>query len=311
VEGNTGTVTTTLTVAASVVSSQPMTVAYATANATATAGSDYTAASGTLTFLPGVVSQVITLTITGDAIAEGSETFVVNLSAPSNATILDGQGVVTITDDDGATTAGLVAAFGFNENTGTTSADASGNGHVAAISGAAWTTAGHNGNALTFDGVNDLVTVADSASLDVTRVTLMAWVRPTALGDWKTAIMKETTNGLAYALYAEDNVSRPAAYVNTGSVDREAKGTAALATNTWAHLAMTFDGTNLRVYVNGALVRTAAFTGNIVTSNSPLRIGGNSIWTEFFAGQIDDVRVYNRALTLAEIQGGMNTPVTP
>lgn len=288
-----------------------MSVNFATANATATAGTDYTAASGTVTFLPGVVSQVVTLQVLGDTAVEGNETFVVNLTSPVNATILDNQGVVTITDDDNTAIPGLVAAYGFNENTGTTTADASGNGHTGTIAGATWTTAGRNGNALSFNGTTSMVSVADTALLDVTRVTLMAWVRPSALGNWNTAIMKETTNGLAYALYAEDNVSRPAAYINVGANDRSSNGTAALVTNTWAHLAMTFDGTAIRVYVNGVLVRTTNVSGSLITSNSPLRIGGNSIWGEFFAGVIDDVRVYNRALTLAEVQTSMNTGVTP
>jgi hypothetical protein len=311
-EGNTGSANVNLTVAASAASTQAMTVAFATADGTATAGADYVAASGTLTFSPGVVSQTITISVTGDATTEPDETVLVNLSSPVNATVLDGQGVLTITNDDGAPTAGLVAAYGFNENTGTTTADGSGNNLTGTIAGATWTTAGKNGNALSFDGANDMVSVADNAVLDATRVTLMAWVRPTTLGNWRTAILKESTNGLAYALYAEDNVSRPAAYVNLGANDREAKGTAKLAVDTWTHIAMTFDGAALRVYVNGALVRTQNFSGNIITTNSPLRIGGNAIWNdEFFAGQIDDVRVYNRALSLAEVQTGMNTPVTP
>ncbi len=311
-EGNTGTANVNLSVTASAPSTQTMTVAFATANGTATAGSDYVAASGTLTFSPGVVSQTITISVTGDATTEPNETVLLNLSSPVNATVLDGQSVLTITNDDGAPTAGLVAAYGFNENTGTTTADGSGNNLTGTIAGATWTTAGKNGNALTFDGVNDMVSVADNAVLDATRVTLMAWVRPTALGNWRTAILKESTNGLAYALYAEDNVSRPAAYVNLGANDREAKGTAKLVVDTWTHIAMTFDGAALRVYVNGALVRTQNFSGNIITTNAPLRIGGNAVWNdEFFAGQIDDVRVYNRALSLDDIQSSMNTPVTP
>jgi hypothetical protein len=311
-EGNTGSANAIVTVTASAPSGQTMTVAFATANGTATAGSDYVAASGTLTFNPGVISQTITISVTGDATTESNETVLVNLTSPVNATVLDGQGVVTINNDDGAPTAGLVAAYGFNENAGTTTADASGNNLTGTIAGATWTTAGKNGNALSFDGLNDMVTIADNAALDVTRVTLMGWVRPTALNNWRTAILKESTNGLAYALYAEDNASRPAGYVNLGANDREAKGTTALPTNTWSHIAMTFDGTAMRVYQNGLLVRTVNFTGNIITTNNALRIGGNAIWNdEFFAGQIDDVRVYNRALSLAEIQAGMNTPVTP
>ena len=87
---------------------------------------------------------------------------------------------------------------------GTTAADQSGNGNTARSAAATWTTAGKYGNALTFDGVNDLVTVADANSLDLTTgMTLEAWVRPTALGnDWRTAILKEQPGDLSYALYA-------------------------------------------------------------------------------------------------------------
>jgi hypothetical protein len=310
VEGNSGSANANVTVTASAPSAQTMTVNFATANATATAGSDYTAATGTLTFAPGVLSQTIPIAIAGDTTSESTETFSVNLSAPVNATVLDGQGVVTISNDDGAPTAGLVAAYGFNENTGTTTADASGNNLTATISGATWTAAGKNGNALSFDGVNDMVSVNDNAGLDVNTVTLMAWVRPTTLTNWRTVLLKETTGGLAYALYANDDASRPSAWVNLNG-DRDASGTAPLDINTWTHLAMTYDSTAIRLYVNGVLVRTSNFTGTVATSNQPLRIGGNTIWTEFFAGQIDDVRVYNRALSLAELQLAMNTPVSP
>ena len=78
-----------------------MTVNYATANGTALAGSDYTAASGTLTFAPGQTSKTVTVNVTGDTVVEPNETFVVNLSAPTGATLFDGQGLGTILNDDG------------------------------------------------------------------------------------------------------------------------------------------------------------------------------------------------------------------
>jgi hypothetical protein len=99
-EGNTGTRAATFTATLSAASSQPVTVAYATANGTATAGSDYLAASGTLTFAPGETSKTITVLVKGDRLPEPNETFVVNLSSPTNATIADGQGVGTIVDDE-------------------------------------------------------------------------------------------------------------------------------------------------------------------------------------------------------------------
>ncbi len=99
-EGNTGTVAAQFTVTLSSASTQTITVAYATANGTATAGSDYQAASGTLTLAPGEASKTITVLVNGDRLAEPNETFSVNLSSPTNATIADGHGMGTILDDE-------------------------------------------------------------------------------------------------------------------------------------------------------------------------------------------------------------------
>ncbi len=99
-EGNRGTNRLVFTVTLSTASTQPVTVAYATGTGTATAGSDYQAASGTLTFAPGETSKTITVPVIGDRLPEPNETFSVNLSSPTNATIADGQGVGTILDDE-------------------------------------------------------------------------------------------------------------------------------------------------------------------------------------------------------------------
>jgi hypothetical protein len=92
--------TASFTVTLSAVSAQTITVAYNTSNGTATAGADYTGATGTLTFAPGTTAQTISVPITNDTTAELSETFNVNLLTPTNATIADNQGVGTITDND-------------------------------------------------------------------------------------------------------------------------------------------------------------------------------------------------------------------
>jgi hypothetical protein len=99
-EGNTGTVTATFTVTLSAASTETVTVDYATANGTATAGSDYQAASGVLTFAPGETSKTITVPVNGDRLGEPDETFFVNLNGATNATIADDQGVGTIVDDE-------------------------------------------------------------------------------------------------------------------------------------------------------------------------------------------------------------------
>ena len=205
--------------------------------------------------------------------------------------------------------AGLVAAYNFDEGTGTVAQDASGNGHTGTLAGAVWAAAGKNGGAASFDGVNDLITVADSALLDLTTgMTVEAWVRPTLVTNWRTVVMKERSGGLAYTLYSSQTAGRPSAWIRRTS-DTETTGPAALTANTWAHLAMTYDGAALRLYVNGTQASSRAVTGSITTTTSPLRIGGNAVWGEYYGGLIDDVRIYNRALTAAEIQTDMATPV--
>jgi Calx-beta domain/FG-GAP-like repeat len=99
-EGNTGTVAATFTVTLSAASTGAITVAYSTGNGTATAGGDYTAASGNVTIPAGQLSRTFTVVVKGDRLAEPNETFFVNLSSPTNASIADGRGVGTILDDE-------------------------------------------------------------------------------------------------------------------------------------------------------------------------------------------------------------------
>jgi hypothetical protein len=208
-----------------------------------------------------------------------------------------------------------VAAYGFDEATGTTATDASGRGNTGTIAGGAvrTTATAKYGGAITFDGVNDLVSVPDANSLDLTNaMTLEAWVRPTAIGNYRTVILKETAGNLVYALYASSafggsGVQRPSAWIFADGLGP----TTALPVNTWSHIATTYDRTNWRFYVNGVQVATRAYAPAIQTSTGALRIGGNNIWAEWFAGQIDEVRVYDRALAVAEVVADRDKPVNP
>ncbi|MFM8599018.1 MAG: Calx-beta domain-containing protein, partial [Mycobacterium sp.] len=107
-EGNSGSTTARFTVSLSKAATSTVTVGYATANGTATAGQDYTAASGTLSFTPGVISQQISVNVTGDTTVEPTETFTVTLTNPTGATFVSGAATAsatgTITNDDTATT---------------------------------------------------------------------------------------------------------------------------------------------------------------------------------------------------------------
>jgi hypothetical protein len=99
-EGNAGSVVCGLTVSLSAPSGRTITVNQATANRTATAGADYTAGGGGLTFTPGQVSKPVDVTVLGDTAVEGDEDFFVNLTGATNATVGDAQGVGTVLDDD-------------------------------------------------------------------------------------------------------------------------------------------------------------------------------------------------------------------
>jgi hypothetical protein len=205
-------------------------------------------------------------------------------------------------------TAGLVGAWSFNAGSGTTAADSSGNGGNGTISGPTWTS-GFFGGGLLFDGVNDLVSVNDSNPLDLTSgMTLEAWVRPTAAGSWRNVIMKEGTNGLAYALYSSNAMEAAEGFVNVPN-DRSAAAPTATPINSWTHLATTYDGSAVKVLVNGAVVGTFSAAGTITTGTGLLRFGGNAIWGEYFQGVLDEVRVYNRPLSEGEVRVDMSTPI--
>jgi glucose/arabinose dehydrogenase/chitodextrinase len=206
------------------------------------------------------------------------------------------------------TTSTLVAAYAFSEGAGATVLDASGLGNGGTISNSTWTSAGKFGNALLFNGVSSLVTIADSPSLRLaTGMTLEAWVNPVAVDrNWRDVIYKGNDNYYLEAM----STRKPPAPVGGGTFG-ETWGTAALAANTWTHIATTYDKAVLRIYVNGVQVGSRTRTGNIATSANPLQIGGDSLFGQYFRGTIDEVRVYNAALTAAQVQADMNAPIPP
>jgi uncharacterized protein (DUF1697 family) len=266
---------------------------------------------------------IFSVTVNGIAATGGTATGSATANWSQSITLSPGANTITVVAKDNSTnqnsttvsitvtysatqTPGLVAAYGFNESSGTGVVDVSGNNNNGTFgSGVTRTTAGKFGGALVFNGSSGLVTIPNSASLQLTTgMTLEAWVNPSVVNSaWRDVIYKGNDN--YYLEGTSSNGGRPGAGGTFGTT----YGTGSLAANTWTHLAVTYDRVTLRLYVNGVQVSSLAATGSIATSTTPLQIGGDSIYGQFFQGMIDEVRVYNRALSQAEIQTDMNAAV--
>ena len=210
----------------------------------------------------------------------------------------------------------LVAYWSFNEGSGDIVFDLSGNGNDGTINGAT-RGEGKYGPGLHFNGQDNYVEVPASSSLDTdTNVTVAAWINWIDAGDgWLAILANGQQNGPweNYGLF----VNRAGGFLyftlslDGGHVTQSAPN-GAVAPGQWLHAAATWDGSNARIYVNGELVLEQAQTGTLVPPGLPLRIGHRDGSSHYFNGAIDEVRVYNHALTeveiLAAMEGGVGYP---
>jgi len=159
---------------------------------------------------------------------------------------------------------------------------------------------GHSGAALDFDGTGDYVEVPDSASLDITSaITMIAWINPDTLpsGSYRDIVSKE----LSYRVVIDGN-GKYKSYIYGGPAGWNLSASS-VSTSTWQMLAVTYDGSNVRHYLNGVEDGNSPFSrsGDIQTGSYDLQFGiltGNS---NKYDGLIDEVRIYDRALTASEI----------
>ncbi len=158
-----------------------------------------------------------------------------------------------------------MAAYGFDETSGTTATDA-GNSNTGTITGATRVTDGRYGGALSFDGVNDWVSVAEQRlrSNLTPGMTLEAWVKPTALNAWRSVIMKEQAERAHLRAVRQQRHQPPSGSVFTTAAFTAA-GPPTLGLGSWTHLAMSWDGSVVRLYVNGVLVASRAAPGALLT----------------------------------------------
>jgi hypothetical protein len=179
--------------------------------------------------------------------------------------------------------------------------------------GTVWVTGGaEGGGALSVQG-NGYVNVPDSASIDsiTAQVTIAAWIfltGPIASGSYATAISRQigTGYGQHYHLSVNDQ-HQPIIFITTTTAGQQViGGPPTFPQQTWVHLAGTYDGSQIRLYVNGAEVATGAATGPFAAETNPVILSGNGntdshTISEFVPGQLDQVMLYGRALGANEI----------
>lgn len=220
---------------------------------------------------------------------------------------------------------GLVGYWGLDDGTGVNAKDGSGLGNDGALVEGVQDSSpsmmapkwieGKKGKALEFDGVDDWVRVPRSDSLDSTgtegKVSIAAWVR-------FTAYQQPAANSQFNFVVSRQEVGTP--YEHYGLALREGAPTAAvhfffatapqvIVVNEWTHLAMTYDGIDMSIYVNGKLATAASIGWPISADTTPLTIGAAqniNVIKEFVQGNVDEIYLYNRALQETEIQSLMN-----
>jgi hypothetical protein len=212
-----------------------------------------------------------------------------------------------------------VVWYQFNQSSGTTVTDSSGNGrHGSLVNGPTWVT-GQSGNAVNLDGSNDYVSMPTGVVNGLNNFSIATWVRLDTISTWSRIFdigTGMTVNMFLTPQNGATNAVRFAITTNGNGSEQQISGSSALPTGTWTHVAVTKSGNTGTLYVNGSVVGT---NNNMTLSPSSLGntnqnwIGRSQYPDPYLDGQIDDFRIYNRALSGSEVStlasgGGGPTP---
>jgi len=193
---------------------------------------------------------------------------------------------------------GLVAYYPFWQNSGTTLYDESKTGNDGTISGATWTwVTARSKPALDFDGVDDYVSVPDDSSLNPTdEITISHWIKTTA-GSWAVSLRK---NNQYWLQQRTDGTARGDLYIE-GTDYTVGANAHTLNDGNWHLQTLTYDGSQLKLYVDGEFDDSNNISGTIDTTTNNLIFSYSSGLTARWPGVLDEVLIYNRALSASEI----------
>ena len=207
-------------------------------------------------------------------------------------------------------TTGLKAHWTFNETSGAAAADSSGNSNSGTVSGAAWDTGGHNGGCLSFNGLSDHVLVSNSASLNITgQITIASWVLADTGTPDRPIVEHGPSSGYIPTSFCFLRAFFNLWYGGGGGIDSFASMPGG-DVGTWTHVAIVYDGTAWRLYRNGVQIdvntnsqgATHDLTGRW-TLGASVGLGAPDadIPGTYFDGKLDEIRIYSRGLTAADI----------
>jgi len=213
------------------------------------------------------------------------------------------QSGITYLTKDVLTPDGLVGLWPFDEGTGSTAYDSSGNGNTGTlVNGPLWM-AGKFGNALSFDGLDDYVDCGTNVVI-TTAITIEAWIKPDTFGDYEAIIanFKWPTNPEGYSFRVMANGKLVWRAVLSGNNAYSITSNSTMSAGNWYHVVLTHNGSYTRLYINGSLDKVGTPGGTIVNLGKALKIG----WDDYAAGRkfngiIDEVRIWNIVLSGPEI----------
>jgi hypothetical protein len=162
---------------------------------------------------------------------------------------------------------------------------------------------GKVGTAASFNGINNQIIVSDSASLRLNQFTIALWVYPTQeKTDFQPLVVKEDSSGnnRNYGLFIVPNSTQIRFAVWAGDCATRLAGSSSgqLTLNTWNHVAFTYDGAEEKLYLNGVLDSSnAAAAGSLCQAAVPVKIGMENSAFQPFSGDLDDIQIYNQALS--------------
>jgi len=218
-------------------------------------------------------------------------------------------GTVKLNKTSNSLTSGLVGWWTFDgkDMAGNYAVDKSGNGNRGLLTGSNGVpvrTIGKIGQGLSFDGVDDYVNIP--GVINLAKVTVSAWAyshKGATAGNQEIFANKNDTITLRWSDNNAAPGNVPAFFLIIGGSYQNARASTVLSANIWNHLVGTYDGTTLRIYVDGVLAGSTVAVGTIDATTLDSLIGvHNSLATNFFNGLLDDVRIYNRALSNDEIK---------